>query len=168
MLRSFIEQPLAVKEDIDKRLDAVDVLRNADMTVDLLREELTQVYDIERLLSRISYRTINAKDCLALKESLSHVPAIFHALKALAPQGILEELVEHLTPLDDIVELLGAGEVAPNAFVSLFTCKNIKVRLLMLYCPVFSEEKVKKQRRTANKMFQGGNDHMHLGMIIRQ
>ena len=43
MLRSFIEQPLAVKEDIAKRLDAVDVLKNADMTVDLLREELTQV-----------------------------------------------------------------------------------------------------------------------------
>lgn len=53
--------------------------------------------------------------------------------------------------VDDIVKLLGAGEVAPNAFFSLFTCKNIKVRLLMLYCPVFSEEMVKKQRRTANK-----------------
>ncbi len=114
MLRSFIEQPLAVKEDIDKRLDAVDVLRNADMTVDLLREELTQVYDIERLLSRISYRTINAKDCLALKESLAHVPAIFHALKALAPQGILKELIEHLTPLDDIVELLESA-INPDA-----------------------------------------------------
>jgi len=114
MLRSFIEQPLAVKEDIDKRLDAVDVLRNADMTVDLLREKLTQVYDIERLLSRISYRTINAKDCLALKDSLSHVPAIFDALKALAPQGILEELVEQLTPLDDVVELLESA-INPDA-----------------------------------------------------
>ena len=114
MLRSFIEQPLAVKEDIDKRLDAVDVLKNADMTVDLLREELTQVYDIERLLSRISYRTINAKDCLALKESLSHVPAIFNALKELAPQGILEELVEQLLPLDDIVELLESA-INPDA-----------------------------------------------------
>lgn len=114
MLRSFIEQPLAVKEEIDKRLDAVDVLKNADMTVDLLREELTQVYDIERLLSRISYRTINAKDCLALKESLSHVPAIFDALKSLAPHGILKDLIEHLTPLDDIVELLESA-INPDA-----------------------------------------------------
>lgn len=114
MLRSFIEQPLAVKEDIDRRLDAVSVLKSADMTVDLLREELTQVYDIERLLSRISYRSINAKDCLALKESLSHVPAIYEALRSLSPQGILGELIEQLAPLDDIVELLESA-INPDA-----------------------------------------------------
>lgn len=49
---------------------------DADMTVDLIREELTQVYDVERLLSRIAYKAIHAKDCLALRDSLSHVPAI--------------------------------------------------------------------------------------------
>lgn len=106
MLRSFIEQPLAVKEDIDRRLDAVDMLRRSDMTADILREELAQVYDIERLLSRISYRNINAKDCLALKESLSHVPAIHAAVKSLSPDGMLAELLEQLNPLDDIVDLL--------------------------------------------------------------
>jgi len=106
MLRSFIEQPLAVKEDIDRRLDAVSMLQCADMTVDLLREELAQVYDIERLLSRISYRSINAKDCLALRDSLSHVPAIYEALSSLDPHGMLKELLSQLTPLDDVVDLL--------------------------------------------------------------
>ncbi len=106
MLRSFIEQPLAVKEDIDRRLDAISALHGADMTVDLLREELAQVYDIERLLSKISYRSINAKDCLALRDSLSHVPAIHEALRSLAPKGMLGELLEHLTPLEDVVDLL--------------------------------------------------------------
>ena len=106
MLRSFIEQPLAVKADIDRRLDAVDLLRRADMTVDILREELAQVYDIERLLSRISYHSINAKDCLALKESLSHVPAIHEAVKSLSPDGMLADLLEQLKPLDDVVDLL--------------------------------------------------------------
>ena len=77
MLRSFIEQPLAVKEEIDRRLDAVEMLQKSDMTADLLREELTQVYDVERLLSRISYRSINAKDCLALRDSLSHVCLLY-------------------------------------------------------------------------------------------
>jgi len=106
MLRSFIEQPLAVKEEIDRRLDAVSVLQSNDMTMDLLREELTHVYDVERLLSKISYRNINAKDCLALRDSLSHVPAIYEAVKSLDPRGMLGELLDQLTPLDDVVTLL--------------------------------------------------------------
>ena len=106
MLRSFIEQPLAVKEDIDRRLDTVEMLQRSDMTADLLREELTQVYDVERLLSRISYRSINAKDCLALRDSLSHVPAIHEAVRSLDPTGMLGELLDQLTPLDDVVDLL--------------------------------------------------------------
>jgi len=106
MLRSYIEQPLARKEDIDRRLNAVQALSQADMTTDLLREELAYVYDVERLLSRISYRSINAKDCLALRDSLSHVPAIHNAVRGLAPQGLLEQLLDHLTPLQDVVDLL--------------------------------------------------------------
>ena len=106
MLRSFIEQPLAVKSEIDKRLDAVTLLKDADMVVDILREELGKVYDVERLLSRISYKNINAKDCLSLCESLSRVPAIRNAVASLAPSGMLAELLDQLTPLDDVVDLL--------------------------------------------------------------
>lgn len=106
MLRSFIEQPLADKAAIDARLDAVGLLASADMTADLLREELSEVYDIERLLSRISYQSINARDCLALCQSLSHVPAIRDALDSLAPGGQLLELTRQLEPLDDVVDLL--------------------------------------------------------------
>ena len=114
MLRSFIEQPLAVKEEIDERLDAVEALCGADMTVDTLREALTHVYDIERLLSRISYRSINAKDCLALCESLSHVPAIRDALLGLQPTGLLGKIVGLLAPLDDVVEKLSSA-INPDA-----------------------------------------------------
>ena len=106
MLRSYIEQPLAVKEEIDKRLDAVSLLSQADMAVDMMREQLAQVYDIERLLSRISYQTINAKDCLALRASLSCVPAVHDTLEQIAPKGLLGELLVMLEPLDDVVDLL--------------------------------------------------------------
>ncbi len=105
-LRGFIEQPLAIKSEIDERLEAVQALRDADMTVDMIREELTQVYDVERLLSRIAYKTINAKDCLALRDSLAHVPAIHDALASIAPNGMLRSLLDHLTPLDDVVDKL--------------------------------------------------------------
>ena len=114
MLRSFIEQPLAVKEEIDRRLDAVAMLQSNDMATDLLREELMHVYDIERLLSKISYRSINAKDCLALRDSLSHVPAIYEAVKSLDPKGMLGDLLDHLTPLDDVVTLL-SDSINPEA-----------------------------------------------------
>ena len=106
MLRSFIEQPLAVKEDIDRRLDAVSALYRADIVVDQLREELKEVYDIERLLSKISYHSINAKDCVALNASLSRVPAIRDALMQISPEGLLGELLEALTPLNDVTDLL--------------------------------------------------------------
>ena len=114
MLRSFIEQPLAVKEEIDARLDAVQALSQMVMTVDILRESLSHVYDIERLLSRISYRSINAKDCLALGESLAHVPVIYDALADMKPTGLLARLLDMLTPLDDVVELLGKA-IDPDA-----------------------------------------------------
>ena len=114
MLRSFIEQPLAIKEEIDERLDAVQVLCKADMTVDILREALTHVYDVERLLSKISYRSINAKDCLALCESLSNVPVIRDALSELEPAGLLGKIHGLLAPLDDIVDRLGST-INPDA-----------------------------------------------------
>lgn len=84
----------------------MQALRDADMTVDMIREELTQVYDVERLLSRIAYKTINAKDCLALRDSLAHVPAIHDALASIAPNGMLRSLLDHLTPLGDVVDKL--------------------------------------------------------------
>ena len=114
MLRSFIEQPLAVKEDIDRRLDAVSSLYQADMVVDQLREQLEQVYDIERLLSKVSYHSINAKDCIALSNSLSRVPSIAQALSQVARDGLLKELLISLTPLDDVTELLDKA-IDPDA-----------------------------------------------------
>lgn len=106
MLRSFIEQPLAVKEEIDARLDAVQALCGQDMAVDRLREELAQVYDVERLLSRISYKNITAKDCLALRDSLSRVPFVRDTLQGIAGGGLLAGLLEQITPLEDVVDRL--------------------------------------------------------------
>lgn len=114
MLRSFIEQPLAVKEDIDYRLDAISSLFHADMIVDQLREQLEHVYDIERLLSKISYHSINAKDCIALSNSLSRVPAIAAALSLVAKEGLLKELLGSLAPLDDVTSLLDRA-IDPDA-----------------------------------------------------
>ena len=105
-LRAFIEQPLAVASAIRERLDAVRMLKEDEITLDELRAELDRVYDIERLLSRVAYRTVMPKDCLALCESLSHIPGIRDAMQKLPEQATLTALQEKLSPMEDVRDLL--------------------------------------------------------------
>ena len=105
MLRSFIEQPLAQKQEIDARLDAVAALKEAHMITASLHDELRGVYDIERLMGRISYHSINARDCLALCTSLSRIPSI-RELLADVHSAQLDAIYETLEPLTDVTELL--------------------------------------------------------------
>jgi len=66
-LRSYIEQPLIDKEEIVKRLDAVAELKNNAITREELREYLAPVYDLERLISRITYQSANPRELIAFK-----------------------------------------------------------------------------------------------------
>ena len=66
LLRSWIEQPLIDREQILRRLDAVEEFTGEHVLTMTLSEELQGVYDVERLLSKVSYKSINARDCLAL------------------------------------------------------------------------------------------------------
>lgn len=113
MLRSWIEQPLAIKEDIDERLDAVCAFENAYMSSLSIHDELKSVYDIERLLSKISYGSINARDCLALLTSLSRVPDIRSLLDDVH-SAKLDRLSEQMDPLADVVKHLGDA-INPDA-----------------------------------------------------
>ena len=60
-LRNFIEQPLMKREDIEKRLNAVESLTVDSISRDELREYLNAIYDLERLLSKVSYQSVNPK-----------------------------------------------------------------------------------------------------------
>ena len=113
-LRGYLDQPLCDAEEIRKRLEAVAALKNDELALDQIRSELGEVYDIERLQSRIAYRTVTPKECLALAASLSHVPAIREALSALPADGILGFLRESVQPLEDIRSLLERA-VDPDA-----------------------------------------------------
>ena len=76
LLRSWVEQPLLEREEINGRLDAVEALAQSRMIGISLAEELEGVYDMERLLSKVSYRNLNARDCLALCASFKRIPGI--------------------------------------------------------------------------------------------
>ena len=60
-LRGYIEQPLIDKEEIEKRLTAIEELNSQMITREELREYLNPIYDLERLIGRISYQTANPK-----------------------------------------------------------------------------------------------------------
>ncbi len=105
MLRSWIEQPLTDRAMIERRLDAVEELAGEHVLSMTLAEELQGVYDVERLLSKVSYKSINARDCLSLCASLKKVPRIRRLLDS-CRSGMVSELRTMLDPLDELTGLL--------------------------------------------------------------
>ncbi len=116
MLRSWIEQPLMDRAAIERRLDAVEALKDDQIALSALTDAMDDVYDVERLLSRIAYDAVNPRECLALCTSLMAVPQIKRLLEDIPSAGI-EELNRLLDPLPDTAELIQAAidEKAPIA-----------------------------------------------------
>lgn len=81
MLRRWIEYPLIQEKAINQRLDAIDFLNENFITKDELREELKNVYDLERLSARIAYGNANPRDIQRLSKTLACVPAVFELWK---------------------------------------------------------------------------------------
>ncbi len=108
MLRNYVEQPLIEKEEIVRRLDAVEALKENAMTREEIREYLTPVYDLERLIGRVTYQTANPRDLIAFKSSLQMLPFIRTLLDEF-DVSLLKELQEDLDPLEDIYALIDAS-----------------------------------------------------------
>ncbi len=104
-LRSCIEQPSIDREEISRRLDSVEELYKDSILREELREYLQPVYDLERLLSRISYRTANPRDLIAFRNSLAMLPHIA-ALLGDCASADLKKAAEELDTLPDLYTLL--------------------------------------------------------------
>ena len=100
-MRSWLREPLINIEMIQKRLDAVDALASDVYTRNNLRSALKDVYDLERLIARISLGTANARDLVALKTSLKRLPDIKTELSNIS-QELLDQLNAQIDPLTDI------------------------------------------------------------------
>ncbi len=105
MLRSGVERPLLIRDEIEKRYDAIDDLNRDPVTREELREYLGPVYDLERLIGKISYQTINPRDMLALGTSLAILPSI-RTLIAEYPCDLLRKLASELDPLEDLCSMI--------------------------------------------------------------
>ena len=100
LLKQNIESPLTNKKEIEKRYDFVDKLRVEFILRDDLKNNLNEVYDLERLASRITYGNLNARDLLQLKSSLKVLPEIKKILKELNYYKEIEDFPEVYSLLD--------------------------------------------------------------------
>ena len=105
MLRSFIEQPLIDREEIEARLDALEELNAHMITREELREYLNPIYDLERLIGRVVYQTANPRDLISFKTSLGMLPHIKNLLQEFSCRE-LKKLEQELDPLEDLYELI--------------------------------------------------------------
>ena len=104
-LHQMIEQPLVDREMIEYRLDAVDHLCQNTVDRDEMREYLQPVYDLERLMTRVSYGSANPRDLIALRGSLGMFAPIRQVLQDF-DKGLLKDLREDMDDFDDLVKLL--------------------------------------------------------------
>ncbi len=109
-LRSFIEQPLLSKDEIERRQEAIEELNMNYISREELREYLNSVYDLERLMGRISYRTAGPRDLIAFKNSLEMLPHIKRILGDFT-SSLLKEIYDDLDPLEDIFTLIDSAIV---------------------------------------------------------
>ncbi len=105
LLRSYVEQPLLNKDEMNERLDFVDALVKAPVDRDELREYLDEVYDLERLLGKITYKTANPRDLIAFKNSLYILPHIKTILEDFNC-SLAKEIQNSLDPLSDLYRLI--------------------------------------------------------------
>ena len=105
MLRSFIEQPLISSKDIIDRQDSIEELNTSLIERDELREYLNPIYDLERLITKISFYSANPRDLIAFKNSLSMLPHIKYILKNYK-SPLLCDIYNKLDPLEDITKLI--------------------------------------------------------------
>ena len=112
-LASLIVSPLANKEEIDKRLDAVEELFGASVVTAGIGELLEGMRDVERLTGRISNGNLQPRDCLALSASLAVVPSVRFRLTGFSSE-MLSEVASGLVDTKEICSLLDAA-ISPTA-----------------------------------------------------
>ena len=110
LLRNWIEQPLINREDILKRQQAIEELNLNYISREELGEYLNPIYDLERLISRISYKSANPRDLLAFCGSIEMVPYIKTLLKEFTSEN-LKVLEGQLDGLEDLKDLISSAIV---------------------------------------------------------
>ncbi|MCR5743619.1 MAG: DNA mismatch repair protein MutS [Lachnospiraceae bacterium] len=108
LLRQYVEQPLVKRDEIVIRQDAIEELCENYIDREELREYLQPIYDLERLIGRVSYKSANPKDLIALKNSLEMLPAIGALISKFKSQAFVK-CTEEFDALEDLYALIDAS-----------------------------------------------------------
>lgn len=106
LLKNWIEQPLRSPARIIERLDAVEMLKNNVTILGDIRELLSKVYDIERLMTKVMYKTATPRDIKALSATAVQIPMIKQELSKLGNSKLLSRYNSNISTLDEIVNLV--------------------------------------------------------------
>ena len=109
-LRSMIEQPLINKETIEGRLDVIEELNNNSIDREEIREYLNPIYDLERLMTKISCKSANPRDLIAFRNSLEMIPYIKNIIGTFK-SNLFKEAFEKMDDLQDLYHLIDSAIV---------------------------------------------------------
>ncbi len=107
-LREYIEQPLLDKNMIEDRLNSIEAMNNSMITREELREYLNSIYDLERLMTRISLKTANPRDMLSFKNSIKYLPDIKNLLMEIEADRF-KLIYDDFDELIDLFDMLEAA-----------------------------------------------------------
>lgn len=105
MISEYLERPLIDKRKIDRRLDIVEVLFTDRILANNISNLLSDVYDLERLIAKISYRRANGRDFISLKNSIANIPQLKDILVSYEDSNI-SNIGKNLPDVSDIFELI--------------------------------------------------------------
>lgn len=105
LLKQWLDRPLLDQSSIESRQDKVQELLNHYFERSNLQEELTKVYDLERLAGRVAYGSVNGRDLIQLLTSLEQIPKISYVLESLDSETF-NTLLKGMDPLTDIADLI--------------------------------------------------------------
>ena len=115
LLRKWVEQPLINSADINKRLDAVEELKDDFFKREEIKDVLSTMHDFERIMGRIVYKTANARELVNLKNSIENLPQLKKILE-ISKSGYMEEIYSELDTLEDIFALIDKAIVDDPPF----------------------------------------------------
>jgi DNA mismatch repair protein MutS len=105
LLKQWLDRPLVNRADILSRQTKVKVLVDQYFERNSLQEELTKVYDLERLAGRVAFGSVNGRDLIQLKTSLTQIPKLQHVLNGLASDAF-DDLMTQLDPIEDVTDAI--------------------------------------------------------------
>lgn len=118
LLKSQIEQPLLSPAKIIERLDAVEILTKKSVVLSDIRDILGNVYDLERLMTRVMYKTANPRDLKSLSITAGNLPLLKKNLSLLTESKLLKRLDDKISSLEEIANLV-ENAIVDNPPVSL-------------------------------------------------